>query len=73
MKQMTRSELEATDYGRGAARFITGARYAVVTNDPTSWGRLYHVISTHRTESAATKRLRQQAQNTGRVQLVEIA
>lgn len=72
MNTMTKSELGHTDAGRGFARIIRGARYAVVTWDKTSSGNLYHVRSTHRSESVATEFARKVAKATGRVAVVAI-
>jgi len=54
---LSRAQLAATDYGRGAERFIRGARFAVFTLEPSSAGvgGPAHVVSTYRTEAAAVK------------------
>ena len=67
---VTRHELEITDYGRGAARIIAGARFAVVAQG--AGGMVEHVLSTHRTESAAVKTLTRAARHSGRLHIGQI-
>lgn len=67
---ITRNDLAALDYGRGAERIITGARYAVVTG-PTA--HINSVLSTHRTYEAAERVLRRAFRNgTGVIHIAEI-
>lgn len=68
--KITRDELAAIDYGRGADSIIRGAKFAAIQHENHENS---HVWATHRTEEAAAKTVRRARRlGYGRVYVHEI-